>query len=337
MLVSELTKPTKKRRKKKTSASSGAAASVGGVKQSAAPARPPGDYYSVEVSKITPKTVKLCQGENAETGAFVPASKDEGKDGIESGSQLFEVDGLRVESMGFKEAAVKLWNSKKGTLVFKKNPDLHTKWQKAEVTKAEGNTLFSQKKIDDSISRYGEASKLHPTNWVYYSNKVLALLQKAKRATNEEEKLASYHEALADCRTMQELDVFNNHPKGHHVRGVTLLEMGRYQNAKVAFQTVLTIDRENQKAKDRIAECDKLIAKEKAEAEEKAKVAKAAEKAAEAPTGLNTKSPEKTNGKHSNSSEEIDPTVAKIVAEAIEKGVNKTVMEATQAVGNGEK
>jgi len=263
----ELTKPTKKPSTKKTGSTSG---KVNKTKQ----ARPKGDYYDIVVKRGPGQAIgiMLCPGENKTQGAFVAACKANIDLGLKIGSQLVEINGKWLDSdMNFKETAQLLAKScsPEGKLCFKEISELNNKWTKADKTKTEGNELYKKKQIDLSIAKYSDAIKLHPTNKVYYSNKVLALLSKAEHCTGE--KTPIYYEALADCRVMRELDVFDNYQKGHHVRGVVLLHMGKFKHARTAFQTVLRIDPKNKKALARLKDCQQAIADDaqKAELEKK--------------------------------------------------------------------
>jgi hypothetical protein len=264
----ELTKPTKRPSTKKTGLTG--KGKVNKTKQ----ARPKGDYYDIVVKRGAGQAIgiMMCPGENKVPGAFVAACKANIDLGLRIGSQLVEVNGKWLDSdMNFKEAALLLAKScsPEGKLCFRKNPELNSKWQKADKTKTEGNELYKKKQIDSSIAKYSDAIKLHPTNKVYYSNKVLALLSKAEHTTGE--RIPIYHEALSDCRVMRELDVFENYQKGHHVRGVVLLRMGKFKHARTAFQTVLRIDPKNKIALARLQDCQKAIAAAAAEAELKTK------------------------------------------------------------------
>jgi len=264
----ELTKPTKKPSTKKTGST------VKGKVNKAKQARPKGDYYDIVVKRGAGQAIgiMMCPGENKVPGAFVAACKANSDLGLRIGSQLVEVNGKWLDSdMNFKETALLLAKScsPEGKLCFRKIPELNEKWKKADKTKTEGNELYKKKQIDASIEKYSDAIKLHPTNKVYYSNKVLALLSKAEHTTGETTPI--YHEALSDCRAMRELDVFENYQKGHHVRGVVLLRMGKFKHARTAFQTVLRIDPKNKIALARLKDCQKAIATAAAEAELKKK------------------------------------------------------------------
>jgi len=300
----ELTKPTKKPSTKKTGSTSG---KVNKTKQ----ARPKGDYYDIVVKRGPGQAIgiMLCPGENKTQGAFVAACKANIDLGLKIGSQLVEINGKWLDSdMNFKETAQLLAKScsPEGKLCFKEISELNIKWSKADKTKTEGNELYKKKQIDASISKYSDAIELHPTNKVYYSNKVLALLSKAEHCTGE--KIPIYYEALSDCRVMRELDVFDNYQKGHHVRGVVLLRMGKFKHARTAFQTVLRIDPKNKKALARLQDCQQAIADAAAKAElekkasakeivpeQKQQASAAEEKAVEETTDA-IKQPEKPEG-----------------------------------------
>jgi len=264
----ELTKPTKKPSTKKSGLTN--TGRVNKTKQS----RPKGDYYDIVVKRGAGQAIgiMLCPGENKTPGAFVAACKANIDLGLKIGSQLVEVNGKWLDSdMNFKETAQLLAKScsPEGKLCFRKMPELNAKWIRADKMKTEGNELYKKKQVDASISKYSDAIKLHPTNKVYYSNKVLALLSKAEHCTGETTPI--YYEALSDCRAMRELDVFENYQKGHHVRGVVLLRMGKFKHARTAFQTVLRIDPKNKKALARLKDCQNAIANAAAEAELKKK------------------------------------------------------------------
>ena len=88
------------------------------------------------------------------------------------------------------------------------------------------------------------AISLHATNRVYYSNRILMLLQ-----TKE------YEAALRDCQRIRQLDPLSTYIKGHYLRGLTLFHLARYKNAASAFQTVIKLNSGFKKAADRLQEC----------------------------------------------------------------------------------
>lgn len=349
----ELTKPTKKKRKKlsapivKTTGTAGAATKS---------PRPAGDYYEkiVKRGKDAPVGITLCPGESRTPGAFVASSKANLELGLEIGSRVYEVAAKRVGESGFKHVVTMVSKlPPNGTLVFRKDPELNRKWKKAEQLKNEGNSLFSRKQLAESITKYSEAIHYHPTNKIYYSNKVLALLQKAKVA-GAGDKTAIFNEALADCRTMRELDVFENFQKGHHVRGVVLLEMGHYSLARSAFQTVLKIDPTNKKALARLNDCKaalktKLEEEALKEEDEKMEVPPTKSNApGGGPEGPEGKRPEDNSASASppptsaamkavNPNEAVrSQVVREVIDKAIGNAVQKTLVSAAPIVGNGE-
>merc|ERR1712204_76541 len=114
---------------------------------------------------------------------------------------------------------------------------------------------YKAKEIASAVSKVSAAIELHSTNRVYYSNRILMLLQ-----TKE------YEAALRDCQRIRELDPRSSYIKGHYLRGLTLFHLKRYKNAASAFQTVIKLNSGFKKAADRLAEClTKLEEEEKAE------------------------------------------------------------------------
>ena len=75
------------------------------------------------------------------------------------------------------------------------NEDICAQWTKAEALKEEGNALYKGKQIGAAIERVSAAISAHPTNRIYYSNRILMYLNQQ-----------SYELALADCQTIRELD-----------------------------------------------------------------------------------------------------------------------------------
>merc|ERR1712204_136996 len=114
---------------------------------------------------------------------------------------------------------------------------------------------YKAKEIASAVSKVSAAIELHSTNRVYYSNRILMLLQ-----TKE------YEAALRDCQRIRELDPRSSYIKGHYLRGLTLFHLKRYKNAASAFQTVIKLNSGFKKAADRLTECmAKLEEEEKAE------------------------------------------------------------------------
>merc|ERR1719384_2332048 len=138
-------------------------------------------------------------------------------------------------------------------LKFRANEELCAQWTKAESLKEEANALYKNKEIEAAIERVSAAISLHPTNRIYYSNRILMYLS-----------LKSYALALADCQQIRELDPDSSYIKGHYLRGLTLFHLEKYKNAASAFQTVIKLNPGFKKASDRLAECMKELEAETA-------------------------------------------------------------------------
>jgi len=202
----------------------------------------------------------LCPGEDKQPGAFVAANSANEKLGLEIGAQLVEINGRFLNSnMSCKDIAKLLSNScsPRGKLCFKKNPALGERWKEAETTKNSGNILYKNKEFDEAIKKYTTAIEIHPTNIFYYSNKVSAMYSKARAKPEMAPEI--YAEALGLCQKFRELDVLQNFKKGHHLRGVILCELRRYEEAKKEFETYLQIDSTNEKIRCRLQDCVEAI------------------------------------------------------------------------------
>jgi len=241
------------------------------------------DRHVVEIERKSNEDIgfSLCRGEENQPGVFVQANSANTDLGLKIGAQLLEINGKVLDSeMSCKDIVELLAKScsPKGKLCFKTNEALCKKWKEAEATKQEGNKLFKDKKIDEAITKYTAAIQLHPTNWVYYSNKAQALYSKAKANLEIAEEI--YTEALSLCNTAQELDIQQNLKKLYHLRGVILFELQSYEEAKNAFERYLQIDSTNETIRARLVECEKAIAaavaakvaKEKEESNDKTSV-----------------------------------------------------------------
>merc|ERR1711972_399983 len=111
--------------------------------------------------------------------------------------------------------------------------------------------LYKKKEIEAAIERVSSAISHHPTNRVYYSNRILMYLNQK-----------SYDLALSDCQIIRELDPHSTYIKGHYLRGLTLKHLGKYKNAASAFQTVIKLNPQFKKASDRLDECLKELKEE---------------------------------------------------------------------------
>merc|ERR1712244_90160 len=110
---------------------------------------------------------------------------------------------------------------------------------------------------ESAILKVSNAIELHPTNKIYYSNRILMYLNSQQ-----------YQSALKDCQMIRELDPKSMYIKGHYLRGLTLLKLEKYKNAASAFQTVVKLNPSFKKATDRLNECLKELEKD-TEKEEK--------------------------------------------------------------------
>jgi len=264
----ELTKPTKKTRLNKVTKAEDEVKNTAKEESKVSepvktPTPVPSDRHEVPFERKPNEDIGilLCPGEEKQPGAFVAANKANEDLGLEIGAQLLEINGKVLDTgMSCKDILQLLAKScsPNGKLCFKKNPALGKKWKEAEVAKENGNIHFKSKELDEAITKYTTAIQIHPTNMFYYSNKAFALYSKAK--ANPEMAKEIYSEALSLCHTIQELDVLQNFKKGHHIRGVILFELCRYEEAKKAFETYLQIDSNNKKIIARLEECEKALA-----------------------------------------------------------------------------
>jgi len=164
--------------------------------------------------------------------ALVAGDKKNQKLKLLYGSRLIKINNKRVEGMSFEDIMKTLQTTKTPiVLKFRANEELCAQWTKAEALKEEGNALYKKKEIEAAIERVSSAISHHPTNRVYYSNRILMYLNQN-----------SYELALSDCQTIRELDPQSTYIKGHYLRGLTLKHLGKYKNAASAFQTVIKLN-----------------------------------------------------------------------------------------------
>jgi len=215
----------------------------------------------IERKQNQPIGIMLCPGENKQPGAFVLASVANEKLGLQVGAKLVEINGRVLDKeMSFKDIVLLLENSccPSGKLCFKTNRILGERWKEAGAAKENGDDLFKKKQIDNAIKNYSTAVEKHPTNIIYWSNKASALYAKAKASPEKAAEI--YAEVLTICKNIEELDLLQNFKKGHHIRGVILFELCRYDEAKNAFEAYLKLDNENKSVHARLKECEKAIA-----------------------------------------------------------------------------
>jgi len=226
------TKGTKRRNKRKSSAKAGGKGSKLEFKFT----KKPIDIHLV---------METLDGFNA----LVAGDKKNQKVKLQYGSRLIKINSKRVDGMPFEDIMKTLQSTKTPiVLKFKANEELCAQWTKAEALKEEGNALYKGKEMETAIERVSAAISLHPTNRIYYSNRILMYLS-----------LKSYALALADCQRIRELDPLSTYIKGHYLRGLTLFHLKKYKNAASAFQTVIKLNPSFKKASDRLEECLKEL------------------------------------------------------------------------------
>lgn len=241
------------------------------------------DKHSVTLEK--PIDMHLVMESLEGFNAHVAGDKKNAKLKLPYGARLIRINKKNVDGLTYGEIMDALQKAKSPiSLQFRKNEALCAQWKRAEAVKETANAEYKAKEIASAVSKVSAAIELHSTNRVYYSNRILMLLQ-----TKE------YEAALRDCQRIRELDPRSSYIKGHYLRGLTLFHLKRYKNAASAFQTVIKLNSGFKKAADRLAECmTKLEEEEKAEKQRRdsqnellreqftAKQQKAAEASAEA-------------------------------------------------------
>jgi len=184
--------------------------------------------------------------------ALIAGDKKNQKLKVPYGSRLVKINNKRVDNMPFEDIMKTLQSTKCPiVLKFKAMDDLCVQWTKAEALKEEANALYKSKKVEAAIDKVSLAISHHPTNRVYYSNRILMYLNQK-----------SYDLAMNDCKKIRELDPQSTYIKGHYLRGLTLQHLKKYKNAASAFQTVIKLNDGFSKAKDRLDECLKELKSE---------------------------------------------------------------------------
>ena len=128
----------------------------------------------------------------------------------------------------------------------------------AESYKAEANTAYGKKEYDESIRLYSLAIGCDKDNAIYYGNRAAAYIMKKQFAL-----------ALEDCEKAIKLDP--NYTRGYLRAGKCYTELGRFFEAKRAYDKSIELDPGNSVARkelDDVATILRLIevAKEKIEA-----------------------------------------------------------------------
>eukprot|EP00483_Globobulimina_turgida_P002129 UN02131 len=177
--------------------------------------------------------------------ANVAGDKKNQKIPLKYGSRLIKINDKKVENLSYQEIFQILQKTKVPiTLQFRQLDDLCAQWHSAEKLKEDANADYKSGDTRAAIKKVSSAIGLHPTNKIYYSNRILMYLNNKQ-----------YDLALADCQTIRELDPKSMYIKGHYLRGLTLLKLKKYKNAASAFQTVVKLNPVIKKATDRLNEC----------------------------------------------------------------------------------
>jgi len=244
LLAYTVTRPTRRTKKGRKRRSGTGAGSKSSKK----------DKYTVTLEK--PIDMHLVMETLEGFNAHVAGDKKNTKLKLPFGARLIRINKKNVEGLTYGEIMEALTKAKSPlTLQFRKNDALCAQWKRAETVKEAANTDFKAKQIASAVSNVSAAIELHSTNRVYYSNRILMLLQ-----------TKDYEAALRDCQRIRELDPRSTYIKGHYLRGLTLFHLERYKNAASAFQTVLKLNSDFKKAAGRLEEClAKLKEQEKAE------------------------------------------------------------------------
>jgi len=101
--------------------------------------------------------------------------------GLKYGSRLTHIDDELVINITFENILRKLQQTNHPvTFTFQPFPELEVKWKQADNLKNEANKSFKEKNMDKAIEECSKAIDLHPTNKVYYTNRILMYLQKKK-------------------------------------------------------------------------------------------------------------------------------------------------------------
>eukprot|EP00041_Stephanoeca_diplocostata_P028222 m.792704 g.792704 ORF g.792704 m.792704 type:complete len:413 (-) comp23332_c1_seq31:3065-4303(-) len=103
----------------------------------------------------------------------------------------------------------------------------------AEQHKTEGNALMTQGDTHGAIAKYTEAIKLCTSVPGFYGNRAAAYAS-----------LGDHDRAVADCRSAVKID--RQYAKGYGRLGMSLMALGRVQEAKDAFTQALAIEPNNE-------------------------------------------------------------------------------------------
>ncbi|CAK1583856.1 unnamed protein product [Parnassius mnemosyne] len=118
----------------------------------------------------------------------------------------------------------------------------------AEKLKNEANELFKKQHYDDAIELYSKAIEKNPNNAVYYANRSIANLR-----------LENFGYALGDASKAIDLD--KSYTKAYYRRAAAHMSLGKYKLALKDFEYVTKARPNDQDAKMKYNECNKIVKK----------------------------------------------------------------------------
>jgi len=116
----------------------------------------------------------------------------------------------------------------------------------ALALKDQGNKAFAEKDWATAIEKYTKAIELDPSKPVYYSNRAQAYI-----------KTESFGYAVADATKAIELDP--NFVKAYYRRAISNMGIMKHSEALKDFRAVARKVPNDQDAKKKLAECEKLV------------------------------------------------------------------------------
>jgi len=171
---------------------------------------------------------------------------------LKIGSRLTHIDDEDITNLSYENVLRKLQQTNHPvTFTFEPFANLEEQWLRADKFKNEANTAYKDKNYDKAIEDCSKAIELHPTNKIYYSNRILMYLGKK-----------DYDNAWKDSEKLQTLDPLSTYAKGIYLRGLVLFQKEQYQQAIDAFQIVAQLEPNGQQGKqaiDKINQCKEKL------------------------------------------------------------------------------
>jgi len=113
------------------------------------------------------------------------------------------------------------------------------KESKSNLKKHAGNKFFVKGKIQQAIQLFTEAIDLTPNNHLLYSNRAACYL-----------KIGDWEKALEDSQRCIELD--EEFAKGHYRKALSLIELGRLDEALISIKEAYDIEPEDEDIKEKL-------------------------------------------------------------------------------------